>query len=60
MTTRNLIPWLREKAGLSITSQTIRHYAHKGYLRAVERDPLPTYYPHDVLATYSEHGKETA
>lgn len=58
MPTRKLIPWLREHAKLSLTSQIIRHYVHKGYLHAVEREPQPTYHPHEVINVYNNHGKE--
>lgn len=58
MPTRKLIPWLRENAKLSLTSQIIRHYVHKGYLHAVEREPQPTYHPHEVINVYNQHGKE--
>lgn len=54
MPTRELIPWLREKARISVTSMDIRNWARRGKLVAVEREPQPTYHPHEVLAAWRE------
>jgi hypothetical protein len=58
MPTRELIPWLKKNAGIKITGQMIRHYAHKGYLRPIERTPLPTYLPDEVLDVWERHANE--
>ncbi|WP_139244325.1 hypothetical protein [Arthrobacter alpinus] len=49
MTTKQLLPWLRTNSKITITSQQIRHWAQRGYLKPVTRDPSPTYWPHEVL-----------
>ncbi|WP_336715356.1 hypothetical protein [Arthrobacter sp. USHLN218] len=58
MPTRQLLPFLREKAGIVLTSQHIRDWARRGHLRPVERDPQPTYHPHEVIAAW--HRKEAS
>ena len=60
MPTRELLPWLREKAKISVTSMDIRNWARRGKLVAVDREPQPTYHPHDVLAAWRETRKESA
>lgn len=57
MPTRALLPWLRENARIAITGQQIRHWAARGHLTPAQRDPLPTYWPHEVIAAY--HRKDT-
>jgi hypothetical protein len=52
MPTRQLIPWLREKAGIAINGKDIRNWAQRGKLTPVDRDPSPTYHPHEVLAAW--------
>ena len=54
MPTRQLIPWLRKHAKITITATDIRNWARRGKLRPVERDPQPTYHPHEVLNTWHE------
>ena len=49
MPTRQLVPWLKEKAGIIVTSMDIRNWARRGKLVPVQRDPQPTYHPHEVL-----------
>jgi hypothetical protein len=49
MTTRQLLPWLRTNARIAITSQQIRHWAQRGHLKPVSREPSPTYWPHEVI-----------
>lgn len=52
MPTRQLLPWLRKNAKISITSQHIRDWVRRGHLRPVEREPSPTYHPHEVIAAH--------
>jgi len=54
MPTRELVPWLREKAKISVTSMDIRNWARRGKLVAVDREPQPTYHPHDVLNAWHD------
>ena len=54
MPTRELLPWLRKHAKITITSMDVRDWARRGKLRPVERDPLPTYHPHEVLAAWHD------
>lgn len=58
MPTRHLLPFLREKAGISVTGMDIRNWVRRGHLRPIEREPQPTYLPHEVLAAWNR--KETA
>jgi hypothetical protein len=58
MPTRQLLPFLRDKAGITLNSQHIRDWVRRGHLRPVEREPQPTYLPHEVLAAW--HRKESA
>jgi hypothetical protein len=58
MPTRELLPWLRKKAGIVVTSKDIRNWAHRGKLAAVNRLPTPTYNPHEVLAVWYETRRE--
>ena len=60
MPTRELLPWLRDKAKISVTSMDIRNWARRGKLVPVDRKPQPTYHPHDVLAAWHDTRKETA
>lgn len=57
MPTRALLPWLRKNARIPITSQQIRHWAARGHLTPVEREPVPTYWPHEVIDAYNERRK---
>lgn len=54
MPTRELLPWLREKAKISVTSMDIRNWARRGKLTPVDREPQPTYHPHEVLEAWHE------
>lgn len=54
MPTRELLPWLREKAKISVTSMDIRNWARRGKLTPVDREPQPTYHPHEVLEVWHE------
>ena len=54
MPTRELLPWLRTHAQITITSFDIRNWARRGKLVAVEREPQPTYHPHEVLQAWHE------
>jgi len=58
MPTRQLLPWLKLHAQIVVTSKDIRNWAHRGKLKAVERAPQPTYYPHDVLDVWYETRRE--
>jgi len=54
MPTRKLIPWLRDNAKITVTQFDIRNWARRGKLVPVERDPLPTYHPYDVLNAWHD------
>lgn len=54
MTTRHLIPWLRKNAKIAIMAKDIRNWAARGKLVPVERQPLPTYWPHEALQVHKE------
>lgn len=54
MPTRELVPWLKEKAGITITSMDIRNWVRRGKLRAVEPEPQPTYNLHEVLNAWHD------
>lgn len=54
MTTRQLLPWLRANARIAITSMDIRNWARRGHLNPVEREPSPTYHPHEVIEAWHE------
>lgn len=58
MTTRQLIPWLRDNAGITLKRSDINNWRMRGKLRPVEREPQPTYLPHEVLHLW--HERETA
>lgn len=58
MPTRQLLPWLRKNARITLTSQNIRDWVRRGHLRAVERDPSPTYHPHEVINAW-HHRQDT-
>ena len=54
MPTRQLLPWLRANARIAITSMDIRNWTRRGHLKPVEREPSPTYWPHEVLQAHKE------
>ena len=54
MTTRHLVPWLRKNAKIAIMAKDIRNWAARGKLIPVERQPLPTYWPHEALQVHKE------
>lgn len=54
MPTRQLLPWLRTHAKIAITSMDVRDWARRGKLTPVEREPQPTYHPHEVLAAWHD------
>lgn len=54
MPTRQLVPWLRKNAKISIKGKDIRNWAARGKLQPVERVGQPTYWPHEVLAVHRE------
>jgi hypothetical protein len=59
MPTRELLPWLRKNAKITITSMDIRNWARRGKLTPVQREPQPTYHPHEVLDAWHDTRKET-
>ncbi|MBF6672431.1 hypothetical protein [Glutamicibacter sp. FBE19] len=54
MPTRQLVPWLRTNAKLTIKAKDIRNWASRGKLHPVEREPQPTYWPHEVVQAHKE------
>lgn len=54
MTTRHLVPWLRKNAKIAIMAKDIRNWSARGKLVPVERQPLPTYWPHEALQVHKE------
>ncbi|MGN6589491.1 MAG: hypothetical protein ACTHKE_04290 [Sphingomicrobium sp.] len=54
MPTRKLVPWLKEKAGIVVTSMDIRNWARRGKLHPAAIHPQPTYHPHEVLNAWRE------
>lgn len=54
MPTRDLLPWLRKHAKITITATDVRNWVRRKKLRAVEREPQPTYHPHEVLAAWHD------
>jgi hypothetical protein len=54
MPTRQLVPWLKEKAGIVITSMDIRNWARRGHLHAVPTQPHPSYHPHEVITAWHD------
>lgn len=54
MPTRELLPWLRKNAKITVTSMDVRNWARRGKLRPVEREPHPTYHPHEVLDAWRD------
>ena len=54
MPTRELVPWLRQNAKIVVTSMDIRNWARRGKLHPVEREPQPTYHPHDVISAWHD------
>ena len=54
MPTRKLIPWLRDNAKITVTQFDIRNWARRGKLVPVERDPLPTYHPYEVINAWHD------
>jgi hypothetical protein len=54
MPTRELLPWLRKHARITITSMDVRDWARRGKLVPVEREPQPTYHPHEVLGIWHD------
>lgn len=54
MPTRDLVKFLRTEIKISIKPKDIRNWASRGKLQAVERDPLPTYWPHEIIQLHTE------
>ncbi|SDK79665.1 hypothetical protein [Arthrobacter sp. ok362] len=58
MPTRQLVPWLKEKAGIIINAKDIRNWAHRGKLIPAERSSTPTYHPHEVISAWHQTRRE--
>lgn len=58
MPTRQLLPWLREKAGVHLISQRIRDWVRDGHLRAASNDGQPTYHPSEVIDVWQRIGRK--
>jgi len=54
MPTRDLTKWLRDHARIHVTSMDIRNWVRRGKLAAVDREPQPTYHPHEVLDAWHD------
>ena len=54
MPTRDLTKWLRDHARIHVTSMDIRNWVRRGKLTAVDREPQPTYHPHEVLDAWRD------
>lgn len=54
MPTRQLVQFLRTEIKISVKPKDIRNWAARGKLHAVERDPLPTYWPHEIIQLHTE------
>lgn len=54
MPTRDLVQWLRREIKISVKPKDIRNWASRGKLHPVERDPLPTYWPHEIIQLHTE------
>ncbi|WP_144627599.1 hypothetical protein [Arthrobacter woluwensis] len=54
MKVRDLVPWLRTNAKVTITGKDIRNWASRGKLHRVETDGQPAYHPHEVLNAWHE------
>lgn len=55
MTSRHLVPWLREKCGIRLTPKRIKDWAARGHLtsRVVSAGAHPRYHPADVMHVYA-------
>lgn len=54
MPTRELLPWLRKNAKITLTAFDIRNWARRGKIKPHSLDPHPTYHPHEVLNAWRE------
>lgn len=54
MPVRELVPWLKEKAGIVITGMDIRNWARRGKLKPVPTEPHPSYHPHEVINAWHD------
>lgn len=54
MSTRQLVPWLKEKAGVIVTSMDIRNWVRRGKIQPVDTHPQPSYHPHEVLNAWHD------
>ncbi|UXM92550.1 hypothetical protein [Paenarthrobacter sp. JL.01a] len=58
MPTRQLLPWLRDKAGVHLISQRIRDWVRDGHLKAASNDGQPAYHPADVIDVWQRIGRK--
>jgi phage gp46-like protein len=58
MPTRQLLPWLRDKAGVHLISQRIRDWVRDGHLKAANNDGQPAYHPADVIDVWQRIGRK--
>ncbi|YCK81392.1 hypothetical protein M1D89_20330 [Arthrobacter sp. D3-18] len=58
MPTRQLLPWLRDKAGVHLISQRIRDWVRDGHLRPHNTEGQPTYHPHEVIDVWQRIGRK--
>lgn len=56
MPTRQLLPWLKENAGIIIKRADINNWRQRGHLHPAQLDPSPAYRPHDVLDLWHRRG----
>lgn len=54
MPTRELRAWLKQNAKIHVTSMDIRNWVRRGKLQPAQRQPQPTYWPHEVLQARRE------
>lgn len=54
MPTKELVPWVRKNARITITSMDIRNWVRRGKLRAVETGLHPTYRVDEVLNAWHD------
>ncbi|QDF19583.1 helix-turn-helix DNA-binding domain protein [Arthrobacter phage Kumotta] len=59
MPTRQLLPWLRENAGVRLVSQRIRDWVRDGHLRPHQHDGgQPAYHPAEVIDVWQRIGRK--
>ncbi|UUG70050.1 hypothetical protein SEA_ZUCKER_91 [Arthrobacter phage Zucker] len=60
MPVRQLVPWLKEKAGITVKPKDIRNWAQRHKIKAVESKPQPTYHPHEVIDAWHQTRAEAS